>query len=66
MGEGKGQRKGNRWRERRKKKTGIGEQQRRRWHPTPVLLPGKSHGCRRLVGCSLWGREELDTTVGHD
>ena len=34
---------------------------RRRWHPTPVLLPGKSHG-RRLVGCSPWGREELDTT----
>ena len=24
---------------------------RRRWHPTPVLLPGKSHGQRRLVGC---------------
>ena len=36
--------------------------QRRRWHPTPVLLPGKSHGWRRLVGCSPWGREELDTT----
>ena len=25
---------------------------RRRWHPTPVLLPGKSHGWRSLVGCS--------------
>ena len=25
-------------------------------HPTPVLLPGKSHGWRRLVGCSSWGR----------
>ena len=36
--------------------------QRRRWHPTPVLLPGKSHGQRSLVGCSPWGREELDTT----
>ena len=24
--------------------------------PTPVLLPGKSHGRRSLVGCSLWGR----------
>ena len=27
---------------------------RRQWHPTPVLLPGKSHGQRSLVGCSLW------------
>ena len=27
-----------------------------RWHPTPVLLPGKSHGWRSLVGCSPWGR----------
>ena len=36
--------------------------QRRRWHPTPVLLPGKSHGRRSLVGCSPWGREESDTT----
>ena len=35
---------------------------RRRWHPTPVLLPGKSHGRRSLVGCSPWGCEELDTT----
>ena len=26
------------------------------WHPTPVLLPGKSHGWRSLVGCSPWGR----------
>ena len=32
------------------------------WHPTPVLLPGKSHGRRSLVGCSPWGREESDTT----
>ena len=32
-----------------------------RWHPTPVLLPGKSHGRRSLVGCSPWGHEELDT-----
>ena len=30
--------------------------------PTPVLLSGKSHGWRRLVGCSTWGRWELDTT----
>ena len=35
---------------------------RRQWHPSPVLLPGKSHGRRSLVGCSPWGREELDTT----
>ena len=35
---------------------------RRQWHPTPVLLPGKSHGWRSLVGCSPWDCEELDTT----
>ena len=35
---------------------------RRRWHPTPVLLPGKSHGWRSLVGCSPWGHKELDMT----
>ena len=29
---------------------------RRQWQPTPVLLPGKSHGWRGLVGCSPWGR----------
>ena len=28
---------------------------RRRWHPTPVLLPGKSYGRRSLVGYSPWG-----------
>ena len=32
------------------------------WHPTPVLLPGKSHGWRSLVGCSPWDHEESDTT----
>ena len=36
--------------------------QRRQWHPTPVVLPGKSHGRRSLVGCSPWGCKELDTT----
>ena len=36
--------------------------QRRQWHPTPVLLPGKSHGWRSLVGCSPWGHEESDMT----
>ena len=35
---------------------------RRRWHPTPVLLPGKSHGRRSPVGCSPWGRSESDRT----
>ena len=35
---------------------------RRQWHPTPVLLPGKSHGQRSLVGCRPWGSEESDTT----
>ena len=32
------------------------------WHPTPELLPGKSHGWMSLVGCSPWGCEESDTT----
>ena len=32
------------------------------WHPTPVLLSGKSHGWRSLVGCSPWGREKSDMT----
>ena len=35
---------------------------RRQWHPTPVLLPGKSHGRRSLVGCSPWSHWGLDTT----
>ena len=35
---------------------------RRRWHPTPVLLPGISQGWRSLVGCSSWGHEESDMT----
>ena len=35
---------------------------RRKWHPTPVFLPGKSHEQRSLVVCSPWGREELDMT----
>ena len=32
------------------------------WHPTSVLLPGRSHGRRSLVGCRPWCCEELDTT----
>ena len=35
---------------------------RRQWHPTPGLLPGKSHGQRSLVGCSPWGHWGSDTT----
>ena len=35
---------------------------RRKWHPTPVFLPGKSHGRRSLVGYSPWGQKESDTT----
>jgi len=35
---------------------------RRKWQHTPVFLPGKSHGQKRLVGCSPWGRKELGTT----
>ena len=35
---------------------------RRQWQPTPVLLPGKSHGQRSLVDCSPWGLEESDMT----
>ena len=35
---------------------------RRQCHPTPVLLPGKSHGWRSMVGCNPWGRWGLDTT----
>ena len=35
---------------------------RRQWHPTPVLLPGKSHGRRSIVGYNPWGHKESDTT----
>ena len=35
---------------------------RRKWQPTPVLLPGESQGRGNLVGCHLWGHTELDTT----
>ena len=41
---------------------GFGQKRRRQWHPTPVLLPGKSYGQRNLVGCSPWGWEESDMT----
>ena len=35
---------------------------RRKWQSTPVLLLGKSHGRRSMVGYSPWGRKESDTT----
>ena len=35
---------------------------RRKWQPTPVFLPGKSHGQRSLAGYSLQGYKELNTT----
>ena len=33
----------------------------KKWQPTPVFLPGESHGWRSLVGYSPWGRKESDT-----
>ena len=36
---------------------------KRQWHPTPVFLPGKSHGWRSLVGCSPWSHEDSDMTM---
>ena len=35
---------------------------RRAWQPTPVFLPGESHGQRSLAGYSTWGHKESDTT----
>ena len=40
----------------------VNHQWRRQWHPTPVLLPRKSHGRRSMVGYSPWGRKESDRT----
>ena len=40
----------------------LNDIQRRQRQPIPVLLSGKSHGQRSLVGYSSWGRKELDTT----
>ena len=37
----------------------------RKWQPTPVFLPGKSHGRRSLAGYSPWGHKELDMTETH-
>ena len=41
---------------------GREDPRRRKWQPTPVLLPGESHGGRSLVGYSPLGRKESDTT----
>ena len=49
-------------RETQARSQGVGKTPwRRKWRPTPVLLPGKSHGRRSLVDYSSWGRR-----VGHD
>ena len=41
---------------------GLSPRLGRKWQPTPVFSPGKSHGERSLEGRSLWVTEELDTT----
>ena len=41
---------------------GLEDPWRRKWQSTPVFLPGKAHGWRRLAGSSPWGRKESDTT----
>ena len=52
---------------RRHKRQGIDPQARkilwrRAWQPTPVFLPGESHGQKSLVDYNPWGHKELDTT----
>ena len=49
-------------RETRVRSLGQEDPLEKKWHPTPVLLPGESHGGRSLVGYSPWGLEESDTT----
>ena len=44
------------------KERGQTQKDARKWHPTPVFLPGESQGPGSLVGCPLWGCTELDTT----
>ena len=41
---------------------GLEDPLRRAWQPTPVFLPGESHGPRSLVGYSPWGRKQSETT----
>ena len=43
------------------RRQGSRQSWRRKWQPTPVFLPGKSHGQRSPVGYSPWGHKELDT-----
>ena len=46
-----------------KQETWVGKNPwRRKWQPTPVYLPGESHGQRSLVGYSPWGHKESDAT----
>ena len=45
-----------------KKETTNAPTSEEKWQPTPVLLPGKCHGQRSLVGYRPWGHKELDTT----
>ena len=40
----------------------LGNAWRKKWQPTPVFLPGKSHRWRRPAAYSPWGFKELDTT----
>ena len=40
----------------------LGRSLERKWQPTPVFLPGESHGLRSLVGYSLWGHKASDMT----
>ena len=42
--------------------TGLKIPWNRKWHPTPVFLPGKFHGQRSLTGYSPWGCKQLDLT----
>ena len=48
--------------ETRVRSLGWEDPQRRKWQPTTVRLPGKSHGQRSLVSYSPWGCKELNTT----
>ena len=41
---------------------GLGRSPGGEWQPTPVFLPGESHGQRSLVGYSPWGHEKPDMT----
>ena len=41
---------------------GVDDSLRRAWQPTPVFLPGESHGQKSLAGYSPWSHKELDTT----